>query len=53
MYGAGSGFPPGFLPDTSGDSLLSVVSLISIVIGVLIVATTIVRLIAKRHYKAL
>jgi len=51
MYGT-PGLPPGFLPNTSGDSLLTVVSLFSIAIGVLIVVTTIVRLVAKRHYNA-
>jgi hypothetical protein len=52
MYGAGSIGPIGSLPNTGNDPLLIALSLFSVVVGVLIVATTIIRVIAKRHYKA-
>jgi hypothetical protein len=42
---------PVVLPNTSGDSLLLGVSVFTAVVGILIVATTIARLVAKRHYK--
>jgi hypothetical protein len=51
MYGPGNGMLPAILPNTSSNSLLLGVSVFTAVVGVLIVATTIARLVAKRHYK--
>ncbi|MEO5950354.1 MAG: hypothetical protein ABIQ04_02810 [Candidatus Saccharimonadales bacterium] len=61
MYGNGAGgltavVPVGggiaLLPNTGGDPLLLAVSILSITVGVLIILTTIARIIAKRYYKA-
>jgi hypothetical protein len=51
MYGAGQGMLPAILPNTGSNSLLLGVTVLSTVVGILIVATTIARLVAKRHYK--
>lgn len=40
------------LPNTSGNSLLFVLSLASIVVGSIILTTTTARFIAKKFYKA-
>jgi hypothetical protein len=40
------------LPNTGGNHLLFVISLLSTIIGTLILTSTVVRLIAKKIYKA-
>jgi hypothetical protein len=62
MYGKGGGdlivgIPStaagiAILPNTGGSTLLLFVSLLSTVIGTLIIASTLIRFIAKRAYKA-
>lgn len=61
MYGRGAGdltaiVPTAagvvILPNTGGNSILFVVSLLSTVIGSLIIASTLMRLIAKRIYNS-
>jgi hypothetical protein len=64
MYGLGNGAAGGLvavvptvagiviLPDTGENHVLFVVALTSVVIGSLIVITTIIRMIAKKVYKA-
>lgn len=40
------------LPNTGGNSILTIVAYASIVVGVAIVATSILRMVAKKAYKA-
>lgn len=40
------------LPNTGGNELLMVVSLLSIAVGVAILLSTGIRFVAKKHYKA-
>jgi len=59
MYGSGSVLGLGIttagivaLPNTGNNTLFAIVAIASIVIGSLIVLSTIIRLIAKKVYKA-
>lgn len=40
------------LPNTGGNQLLFIVSLVSTIVGVTILLTTLARMAAKRYYKA-
>jgi hypothetical protein len=59
MYGSGSVLGASattagilILPNTGSNTMLQVVAISSIVIGSLIILTTVIRLIAKKVYKA-
>lgn len=61
MYGSGAGVVLGasttataaiVLPNTGSNRLLTVVATITLVTGLVILTTTVARLIAKRAYKA-
>jgi len=50
LIGCGAG--PKLLPNTHGNSLLTIVSVAAIVVGTAIVASTLVRFALKRAYQA-
>jgi len=61
MYGSGNGSVLGattttagiaVLPNTGDNTLLFVVAITSVIIGLLIILTTVIRLIAKKIYRA-
>jgi hypothetical protein len=52
MYGRGADPIVGILPNTSGSKVLFVTATIALVVGVVIIATTVARMIIKKTHKA-